>query len=117
MTHELMQQIISIWGKQEPTEQYRLVPNDGWYPLSDKPVSYPRIPEADLEPYARYCSVQEDGRIIWRLYRDTVRRQYLLSRMEIDAGTDTIVCAFWVVPNDELAALALDFICIHDSHA
>jgi len=108
MIRELMQQIIAAWHDREPTAQYRFVPNDGWYPLGDESISYPRIPEKDLKPYAEYCLVQEET--IWRLYKDSALNQHLLCRMEVDLETDTIVWSFWVLPGDELASLILDFV-------
>ena len=114
MTHELMQQIIATWSGQEPDTQYRLVPQKGWYTLDGEPVHDFPCWETDLEPYAEYCVVQE--KTIWRLYRDTKRRQHLLCRMTVDLETDTVVWSSWVMDSDELAALALKFIVAKDSH-
>jgi hypothetical protein len=114
MTHELMQQIIATWSDQKPNTQYRLVPNDGWYTLDGEPVQHFPYRETDLEPHAEYCVVRENT--IWRLYRDTERRQHLLCRMVVDLETDTIVWSFWALPSDELAALTLKFIVAKDSH-
>ena len=114
MTHELMQQIIATWSDQKPNTQYRLVPNDGWYTLDGEPVQHFPYRETDLEPHAEYCVVRENT--IWRLYRDTERRQHLLCRMAVDRETDTVVWSFWALPSDELAALTLKFIVAKDSH-
>ena len=114
MTRELMQRIIAVWGSREPTAQYRFVPNDGWYPLGDKPISYPRISDEDLKPYAEYCVVQENT--ICRLYKDTRLNQHLLCRMVVDLETDTVVWSFWPLDGDELASLLLDFIRTRDTH-
>ena len=115
MTHKLMHQIIAMWSDQEPNTQYRLVPHKGWYTLSGEQVHHFPYREPDLEPYAEYCIVGENT--IWRLYRDTNRRQHLLCRMTVDLETDTVVWSFWILPSDELVALALKFICVEDSHS
>ena len=114
MTRELMQQIVATWSEREPTAQYRFVPNDGWYLLSDESISYSRIPEEELKSYAEYCTVQENT--IWRLYKDEKLNQHLLCRMIVDLETDTIVWSFWVLNGDELAALMLDFVRARDTH-
>jgi len=114
MIRELMQQIVARWSECEPTAQYRFVPNDGWYPLSDKSISYPRIPEEELKAYAEYCLVQENT--IWRLYKDTRLNQHLLCRMTIDLETDTVVWSFWVLDSNELASLLMDFVRTRDTH-
>jgi hypothetical protein len=117
MIQELMQRIIETWGTREPNAQYRLVPGDGWYPVGNQPISCPRTPDVELEPYVRYCIVQDEGRVLWRLYRHPVLRVHVLSRMEIDTETDTIVNAFWMISGNELAALVLNFIDSQDASA
>jgi hypothetical protein len=108
MTRKLMQRIVARWSEREPTAQYRFVPNDGWYPLSDEPISYPRIPEEKLEPYAEYCLVLDEE--IWRLYKDTKRCQHVLCRLKVNLETDTVVWSFWVLDNHELVSLLMDLI-------